>query len=299
MKNKNFDLAQKFFTTGIGLITSDGSHGKNVMAAEWTMQISHNPMLIAVFIHDDAYTLRNIRQTGYFGVNIASEEQSDQVSTAGGYSRMEVDKLNIRGLFPLKKPERTRLPMIANCVLNAECKLFALKKVGDHNMVVGKVLSIRHDETKKPLLYHRNRYFELGKKIEPKRENIMVSEKMFHALTAQSRSNFILKVVGVMVRSKNMVLVTSEQKESPVYTIPFVRPRKGKDNREEIENYLNRKKLRIMLKNTPLIKRSVIKTRDKSQRMNFILFEGILQEHSRQYTWKTIRYDSLLKSLTR
>ena len=43
--------SQRYFMTGVSLITSNGSQGQNVMAAEWTMQVSYEPMLIAVFIH--------------------------------------------------------------------------------------------------------------------------------------------------------------------------------------------------------------------------------------------------------
>ena len=36
------------FATSIGLITSDGPLGANIMACEWTHHLSYNPGLIAV-----------------------------------------------------------------------------------------------------------------------------------------------------------------------------------------------------------------------------------------------------------
>jgi flavin reductase (DIM6/NTAB) family NADH-FMN oxidoreductase RutF len=53
--------AQKYFVTGVSMITSTGPLRDNVMAAEWTMQISYDPLLIAVFIHPDAATFKNIK----------------------------------------------------------------------------------------------------------------------------------------------------------------------------------------------------------------------------------------------
>ncbi|MBI2110294.1 hypothetical protein HYT51_00760, partial [Candidatus Woesearchaeota archaeon] len=35
------------FVTNVGLITSTGPHGDNVMSAEWTHQVSYSPGLIA------------------------------------------------------------------------------------------------------------------------------------------------------------------------------------------------------------------------------------------------------------
>ncbi len=40
------------FVTNVGLITSNGPYGHNIMAAEWTHHISYNPGLIAVCIQD-------------------------------------------------------------------------------------------------------------------------------------------------------------------------------------------------------------------------------------------------------
>ena len=46
------------FLTNVGLITSDGPYGPNVMAAEWTHHISYSPGLIAVNIHRQGYYSR-------------------------------------------------------------------------------------------------------------------------------------------------------------------------------------------------------------------------------------------------
>ena len=62
----------RYFATTVGLITTKGRHGENVMAVEWTMQVSYEPMLIAIFIHDSP-TLWNIKDSNVFGVNIASD----------------------------------------------------------------------------------------------------------------------------------------------------------------------------------------------------------------------------------
>ena len=189
MERKVVQQAQRYFLTGVSMITSVGSNGKNVMAAEWTMQISHKPMLIAVFIHEGSNTLENIMETKEFGVNISSEEQTTAVSISGGHSRKEIDKLSISDSFRLIKSKKIKSPLIAECIINAECKLLITKRIGDHIMIVGKAVSIRYDKTKKPLVYHQGRYFRIGPPIQPIRHEVKVDQKILNLFQNDAKKN--------------------------------------------------------------------------------------------------------------
>ena len=136
------------------------------MTAEWVMQISYQPVLIGMFIHEGSQTLKNIEKSREFGINVASQEQTTGVNIAGGYSGKELDKLKIKNIFKFIKPQKIKTPLIAGCTINAECKLVKMEKLGDHIMIVGKVVNIRHDDSKSPLIYHKGRYFGLGAGIE-------------------------------------------------------------------------------------------------------------------------------------
>lgn len=285
--------------TSIGLITSHGPNGQNVMAAEWTMQVSHDPMLMAVFIHNGSSTLHNIKTTREFGVNIASQNQSTLVSIAGGYSRKEIDKLSLQGLFEKNTTEKTGLPLISGCVVNAICKLTKIEKVGDHNMVLGRVISIKYDESKKPLAYHRNRYFHLGAVIEPSRKRIRTSRELFNMFNQNDSKRFISKCCGVIVRSGGRVLVVENRQKTPFLTIPYIYPRKGADSKKEMEAFLKRQKLKITLSDkAPWIKRLILEHGIERQRFNFILFEGVV-ENPNSHLWKPVKSDAFLKSLVR
>ena len=299
MDTKNAQVAQRFFMTGVSLITSYGQQGKNVMAAEWTMQISYNPLLIAVFIHKGSSTLDNIKSTKKFGINLASDKQSTLVSIAGGYSRKEIDKLKVYDLFKITESRKTRLPMICGCVINAECKLVTIKKIGDHDMVVGEVVSIKHDERKKPLVYHRNRYFQIGPMIKPIRHEVTIRKEVFDIFSLQNQNKFILKCVGVLVRSKNKILIFDNNGKNFAKTIPYTYPKKNTDNKKELEHYLKNMKMDIVLKGNPKIKRLIMKYNGNSQRINFVLFEGILKNKSGPFDWESFDADPFLKSLVK
>jgi flavin reductase (DIM6/NTAB) family NADH-FMN oxidoreductase RutF len=77
----------------VGLITSHGPNGPNVMAAEWTHHISYSPSLIAVNIRSRDTTAENIIDSKEFGANLAVEDQNILCSLAGRYPGKHLDKI--------------------------------------------------------------------------------------------------------------------------------------------------------------------------------------------------------------
>ena len=89
------DRRTRQFVTNVGLITSDGPPGPNIMAAEWTHHISYSPSLIAPNIRGHDATAQNIKESKEFGVNIAAENQNVICSMAGKYKGIHVDKISV------------------------------------------------------------------------------------------------------------------------------------------------------------------------------------------------------------
>ena len=297
LERKASDKSQRYFVTGVSMITSTGSLGRNVMAAEWTMQISYDPLLVAVFIHDGASTLKNIRETKEFGVNVASDQQTSLVNIAGGYSRTEIDKLKVRNTFRFLKSKHIKSPIIADCVVNAECKLVTTKKLGDHVMVVGKVVTMMHDETKKPLVYHTGRYYQIGSLIDPLRQEVKVNKSTFEWFSNESQGKFVLKCVGAVIKSDRGILVLNKIKNNLSYeTIPYVIPKRGASYLQTLQKYLTNKGLKIRLKQDPFIKRLVLNYKNKIQRVNFVLFKGTGDSTLHKNIWKN-KTEQLLKAL--
>ncbi|MES4792897.1 MAG: hypothetical protein C4321_07850, partial [Chloroflexota bacterium] len=52
----------------------------NAMLADWVMQVSFRPRLLAVSIENDARTLRFIRETRVFTVNLLHEKDGIQIA---------------------------------------------------------------------------------------------------------------------------------------------------------------------------------------------------------------------------
>jgi len=153
------------FITNVGLITSDGPHGQNVMAAEWTHHISYSPGLIAVCLGPDKATLENIRETKKFGVSLASVDQSVLSSISGGYTGKNTDKIKaLKELGFTLYTGKNNLLMIEGATMNAECTLFKEIQLGSHVMLVGEITEA-HISGKEPLAYHKGKYWVMDKNI--------------------------------------------------------------------------------------------------------------------------------------
>jgi flavin reductase (DIM6/NTAB) family NADH-FMN oxidoreductase RutF len=157
------DRRTRQFLTNVGLITTDGPHGPNVMAAEWTHHISYSPSLIAINVRGDDATAENIDHSKEFGVNLAAEEQNILCSLGGRYTGKELDKISLfkeLGIIFYKARSINTL-MIRGAAMNAECKLVKREETGDHVMFIGEVAEISADEKIKPLVYHNGKYWRL------------------------------------------------------------------------------------------------------------------------------------------
>lgn len=295
MTRKVPSKAERYFSTGISMITSRGPHGPNVMAAEWVMQISYSPILVAIFIHKGSHTIKNIEKTKEFGVNVASKEQTTEVSIAGGYSGSEINKLEIKNIFKISKAHKIKTPMILGCTINAECKLVRKEKLGDHIMLVGRVVHIEYDDTKNPLIYHKGRYFSLDSTVEPDRQEIQVSKDALIFFKNLAQEKFVLKCAGVLVERENKILVTKWPK-TRFETIPLTIPPQGKNILDHVVKHLKDIQFHITLEKEPIMKRLVLKNGIDIQRINFVLFKGKIKKPTKGQIWKS-KDDQIISNL--
>lgn len=71
-------LALSYGVHVIGSCSADGA--LNVMLADWVMQVSFSPRLVAVAIENDARTLRYVRQTNVFSVNLLHQKDGTEIA---------------------------------------------------------------------------------------------------------------------------------------------------------------------------------------------------------------------------
>ena len=160
------------FATSIGLITSNGPHGPDIMACEWTHHLSYRPGLIAVSLGPTKATVENIKLSKEFGINLCATDQTIIASVAGGYTGRDYNKINaLKELgFQFYQGEKINVLMVRGASLNAECKLFNEVTFGDHIMLIGTVLNAIHNPEKESLIYNNGKYWSLQSIAKPSQE---------------------------------------------------------------------------------------------------------------------------------
>jgi flavin reductase (DIM6/NTAB) family NADH-FMN oxidoreductase RutF len=135
---------------GVHVIGSRSEHGDlNAMLADWVMQVSFKPRLVCVAIENDARTLRFIRETGVFSVNLLHEKDGDGIARR---VVMPAESNKIRG-----RSEEMRdlvfnklegiphgihdngCPVLDTALGWFTCDAEAFHAAGDHTLVIGRV----------------------------------------------------------------------------------------------------------------------------------------------------------------
>ena len=150
--------------TTVAMVTTRSGDRENVMAVEWAMLVSMNPMRFVISIGPRAATHELLTETGEFGISFCSEQQAGLSHVSGSYSLNDVDKWQLAD-FPTYPAKTIDVPMIEGCPLNAECRVIATEALGDHAVFIGEALWARYDPDLKPLLYGAGKYWRIGEQI--------------------------------------------------------------------------------------------------------------------------------------
>ncbi len=128
------------------LVTTMDSKGRaDVSPFSWVSPVSFNPPLLMLAVGPNKHSYWNLTQKKEFVVNIPTEKMLEKIWTAGEKWDPELSKIERAGL-KTSKAQKVGPPLLDECVVNLECYLEEAKKVGDHVLIIGKVVAIRANE---------------------------------------------------------------------------------------------------------------------------------------------------------
>jgi len=134
---------------GMYIVGSTQGDQVNAMMADWVMQVSFTPRLIAVAFENDAHTLENIRAGNSFTVNLLSQDH-DAMELARKFAQPYYDE-KIKGRSRTAPEVHRKLEGIAHTktadgcpVLEAamawlDCEAESFVEAGDHTVVIARV----------------------------------------------------------------------------------------------------------------------------------------------------------------
>ncbi|HEY8891369.1 MAG TPA: flavin reductase family protein [Clostridium sp.] len=121
------------------LVSCRGIDGKNnALAVAYCCNCSYDPPMIMVGIVPSRYSYKMIKETGCFVVNLVTKEQKEMFDYLGSHSGRDEDKfskLNIK----VEEGLKVKVPLLADCPINIECKVVDSIVTGSHEMFVGKI----------------------------------------------------------------------------------------------------------------------------------------------------------------
>ena len=130
------DLADLFrrLNAGVYVVGVADGERRNAFTAAWLMQVSFDPLLLALSVNPGHASFPLLVGGGGFAVSVLSRDQLELARHFGTRSGRETDKL--AGVS--WRAGRTGAPILADAVAYLECRLTERVPAGDHEIVIAR-----------------------------------------------------------------------------------------------------------------------------------------------------------------
>lgn len=148
--SRRFRSMMGTFATGVAVVTTAWNGRLFGATINSLTSVSLEPCMLLVCTSEDSATGTAIRQRGLFSVNILGQHQSDLSARFTGLVKTRFDDLALAF-------SADGLPLLQGAAAQLCCRVAAVHKAGDHDIILGEVLS--GDETAcSPLVFHKGSY---------------------------------------------------------------------------------------------------------------------------------------------
>lgn len=127
--------------------TISSENVENVAPFAMFMNCSSNPPMIAIAISPKTDTYKNIKNTKEFIIGIPKEEMLDKLYKAGEKIDKNVSEFALAKLTSYKS-SKLKCKRIKECIVNIDCTFENEIETGNHQIIVGKVVSCDIDKDK-------------------------------------------------------------------------------------------------------------------------------------------------------
>jgi flavin reductase (DIM6/NTAB) family NADH-FMN oxidoreductase RutF len=121
-------------TQGVYVVGVAGGETRDAFTAAWVMQVSYDPLLLALSINANHSSYRLIKEGGSFTINVLKKGQLDLADHYGQSAR--TNKMALTDWAN----DRTGPPLLREGLAWFECKIVDEHPVGDHVLLVGRVI---------------------------------------------------------------------------------------------------------------------------------------------------------------
>jgi flavin reductase (DIM6/NTAB) family NADH-FMN oxidoreductase RutF len=135
------EITALFRRLSIGVYVVGVAQGelRDAFTAAWVMQVSFDPLLLALSVNPQNASYPLLRGSGAFTVSVLKQGQLELARRFGTQSGREQDKL--AGVQ--WHPGRSGAPILDDALAYFDCELTESVRAGDHELVVGRVVAGR------------------------------------------------------------------------------------------------------------------------------------------------------------
>ncbi len=158
------------------MVTCGTMEQANIITIAWTGLINTRPPRVSIAVRPTRHSYAMIKESGEFVINLTPASLIREADYCGMYTGAKVDKFAATGLHK-EAAQAVACPLIEECPMSLECKVFAVLPQGSHDLFLADVVAVNADaclldEKGKLCLDKANlaafahgEYFSLGKKI--------------------------------------------------------------------------------------------------------------------------------------
>jgi flavin reductase (DIM6/NTAB) family NADH-FMN oxidoreductase RutF len=144
------EAAFRRLTLGVYVVGVAADGHADAFTAAWIMQVSFDPLLLALSINREHASYPLLHAGRGFVVNVLKQEQLELARAFGTQSGRDRDKLGLVRWHPA----RGGAPILEEALAYFDCRLDGSMPAGDHDLVLGRVLEARVlDPAAMPLTY--------------------------------------------------------------------------------------------------------------------------------------------------
>jgi flavin reductase (DIM6/NTAB) family NADH-FMN oxidoreductase RutF len=150
--DKNVLAVLKRFEYGVYIVTMGKGETGNAFTASWVVQVSSEPPMVAVAIHNKHQSARILNDQPSFVVNLMPVESEAVARTYYGPAESGYEKLKTSNI---SNSPVTGNPVISGAAAYVECKITNRVATGNHTIFIGEVVG-GNSVSEEPILTSSN-----------------------------------------------------------------------------------------------------------------------------------------------
>lgn len=127
------------------MVTAGEGREANIITIGWTGVINSEPLRVFISVRPDRHSYKLIQKTGEFVIHPVPDALLEAAKFCGSRSGRDFDKFAQTGLTKAQA-QKVGCPVIAECPVALECRVFETKELGTHTMFLADIVAVSADE---------------------------------------------------------------------------------------------------------------------------------------------------------